>query len=264
MEEMNHRNRPSVCIIGAGNVATHLAIALTSVAEVRQVVSRHMESARRLGARIGEKCVASDNLGDVLPGCDFYIISVNDDAVAGVVDATPDWPGIWAHTSGSVPADVFRGKKSRYGVFYPLQTFTRDVDVNIMEVPFFIEGNDSDTEARLVELAGRISSSVGVADSARRKSLHVAAVFACNFANLMWMEADEILRGEGLDVSCFMPLLSATLGKLREVSPRDAMTGPARRGDTDVIRSHLELLPPEKREIYQLLSQRILNAFSNE
>lgn len=264
MEEMNHRNRPSVCIIGAGNVATHLALALASVAEVRQVVSRHMESARRLGARIGEKCVASDNLGDVLPGCDFYIISVNDDAVAGVVDATPDWPGIWAHTSGSVPADVFRGKKSRYGVFYPLQTFTRDVDVNIMEVPFFIEGNDSDTEARLVELAGRISSSVGVADSARRKSLHVAAVFACNFANLMWMEADEILRGEGLDVSCFMPLLSATLGKLREVSPRDAMTGPARRGDTDVIRSHLELLPPEKREIYQLLSQRILNAFSNE
>lgn len=264
MEEMNHRNRPSVCIIGAGNVATHLALALASVAEVRQVVSRHMDSARRLGGRIGQRCVASDNLGDVLPGCDFYIISVNDDAVAGVVDATPDWPGIWAHTSGSVPADVFRGKKSRYGVFYPLQTFTRDVDVNIMEVPFFIEGNDSDTEARLVELAGRISSSVGVADSARRKSLHVAAVFACNFANLMWMEADEILRGEGLDVSCFMPLLSATLGKLREVSPRDAMTGPARRGDTDVIRSHLELLPPEKREIYQLLSQRILNAFSNE
>lgn len=264
MEEMNQPHRPSVCIIGAGNVATHLALALASVAEVSQVVSRHMDSARKLGERIGERCVASDNLGDLLPGCDFYIISVNDDAVEGVVDATPDLPGIWAHTSGCVPADVFRGKKSRYGVFYPLQTFTRDVDVNVKEVPFFIEGSDRDSEEKLVLLAGGISPVVRIADSMRRKSLHVAAVFACNFANLMWMEADDILHDEGLDVSCFMPLLSATLGKLRKVSPRDAMTGPARRGDTDVIRSHLELLPPEKREIYQLLSQRILKAFSNE
>lgn len=264
MEEMSRRHRPSVCIIGAGNVATHLALALAAVADVRQVVSRHMASALRLGERIGDGCVASDNPGDVLPGCDFYIISVNDDAVADVVRETPDWPGIWAHTSGSVPADVFRGKKCRYGVFYPLQTFTRDVDVDMKEVPFFIEGNDSDAEASLVSLAGRISSVVGIADSARRKSLHVAAVFACNFANLMWMEADEILRGEGLDVNYLMPLLSATLGKLRNVSPRDAMTGPARRGDTAIIESHLAMLPPEKREIYKLLSQRILNAFSNE
>ncbi len=261
---MTEGKRPSVCVVGAGNVATHLAVALSRFADVCQVVSRHMESASRLASLVGEGCVASDNVSALLPGCDFYIISVNDDRIAEIVEATPDYPGIWAHTSGSVPVDVFRGHKSRYGVFYPLQTFTRDLEVDMAEVPFFIEGNDGITEKALVELARRISPVVEVVDSRRRKSLHVAAVFACNFANLMWMEADDILRAEGLSVGYLTPLLSATLGKLRDVSPRDAMTGPARRGDTAVIKSHVDMLPDDKRELYRILSDRILNAFRNE
>lgn len=168
-----------ICIIGAGNVATHLAMALSESACVCQVVSRHIETAGRLADMVGGGCLASDNLDELLPDADFYLISVNDDRVAEIVAGTPDFPGIWAHTSGSVPADVFKGYKSRYGVFYPLQTFTRDLDVDVSEVPFFIEGVDRDVCDALISLANSISRSVEEADSSvakcctLRRFLHV-------------------------------------------------------------------------------------------
>lgn len=249
----------SVCIIGAGNVATHLALALNGPCRVRQVFSRSEASAKRLADAIG--CSYTTDTAALVPDADFYLIAVADDAVAEVVKSTPDFPGIWAHTSGSVPADVFSNHKQHYGVFYPLQTFTRDVEVDVSEVPFFIEGNTPEVAERLASIARLISRSVEFADSARRRQLHVAAVFACNFANLMWMEADELLHDAGLDIRFLMPLLRVTLGKLQAVSPEEAMTGPARRGDTDVIESHLGSLPPEKQAIYRLLSDTILKKY---
>ena len=262
--EIQDEKRPKIVVFGAGNVASHLAPALARVARVVQIVSRHKESAAALVAAIGADCKGITSVDDIDPTADFYIIAVKDDAVARVVESTPAFEGIWAHTSGSVPADVFRGQKARYGVFYPLQTFTRSVEVDVSRVPFFIEGSDPATEKSLVNLASKISSRVEIADSSRRSLLHVAAVFACNFANLMWMEADKILRPHGLEVGVMMPLLQATLEKLNSVSPRDAMTGPARRGDLHVIASHLDRLPEDQAEIYRLLSQTILNEFHSD
>lgn len=253
--------RLRIAVIGAGNVATHLAEALAGVADVCAVCSRHIGSARRVASRVGPECMALEGL-DALPAdADIYIIAVSDDAVASVAAATPDFPGIWAHTSGSVPADVFRGSKSRYGVFYPLQTFSRDIPVNVGEVPFFIEGSDAWVEERLMALARSISSRVDMADSTRRRTLHVAAVFACNFADLMWMEADSILRESGLALDCLMPLLKVTLEKLEKASPRDAMTGPARRGDRGVMERHQAMLCGRRRDIYRLLSDTIVEEF---
>lgn len=253
--------RMKIAVIGAGNVATHLAQALAGVADVCAVVARHTSSASRLAAMIGESCAASDTLADLPADADLYLISVSDDAVRGVVEATPDFPGIWAHTSGSVPADVFRGHRSRYGVFYPLQTFTRDIPVDVGEVPMFIEGSDATVERQLIDLASLISRRVERADSRRRQTLHVAAVFACNFADLMWMEADGILREGGLDLSYLMPLMKVTLEKLGKTDPRQAMTGPARRGDRRVIERHLGMLEGRREEIYAMLSDTILREF---
>jgi len=255
---------PDICVIGAGNVATHLARALSDVANVRQIVSRHTQSSSRLAEIIGHGCQASTDLQSLLPDADFYLIAVNDDCIADVVASSPNYPGIWAHTSGSVPIDVFASWKTRFGVFYPLQTFTRNVDVEMPKVPFFIEGSDRDATTSLLNLANKISASVEEADSQRRRLLHVAAVFACNYANLMWMEADEILKTGGLDIKCLMPLLEATLKKLYHTTPALAMTGPARRRDTDVIETHMRMLPADKREIYRLLSQTIIHKCRDE
>ena len=156
------------------------------------------------------------------------------------------------HTSGSVPMTVFQGRALRYGVLYPLQTFSRDVAVDMRRVPFFVEGSD-DVEA--------FSSSVHYADSLVRRQLHVAAVFACNFTCQMWAEADEILQRAELPFSTLLPLIEATFDKVRRVRPADALTGPARRGDRNVIAAHMEMLPLPQREIYRCISGRIIDRY---
>lgn len=254
-------SRPRICLIGAGNVATHLGCALAEKADIVQVVSRHIDTASRLCSLIGGECEPVASISELRSDADFYLLAVNDDALHDIVASTPDFPGIWAHTSGSVPMEIFTGEKSRFGVFYPLQTFTRDVSVNMPEVPFFIEGSSAQVTESLQNLAREISSRVEFADSIRRRQLHVAAVFACNYANLMWVEADNLLRREGLDITYLMPLLKATLAKIENISPYEAMTGPARRGDREVIEKHLALLEGRQKEIYRMLADTILEKY---
>lgn len=255
--------RLKVCVIGAGNVAGHLAPALAKVADVVQVVSRTGISGSALRDRIGAGCEAITDLEQLTRNADLYLISATDDSVASIVAHSADFGGVWVHTSGSVPASVFAGKRARYGVLYPLQTFTRNVDVNMSRVPFFVEGNDEATTEFLREVALKISNVVEIADSERRKKLHLAAVFACNFANQMWVEADSILREIGLSINYLMPLLQVTLSKLDAVTPRDAMTGPARRGDLAVIEAQREQLSGTQQAIYTMLSNRILSEFDH-
>lgn len=257
---MEQPRRLRICLIGAGNVASHLAPALASVADLVQIVSRGGASARRLAEGI-PGCAAAEGTEGLVPDADLYLIATADDAIGGIVSSTPDFPGVWAHTSGSVPVEVFAGHKSRYGSFYPLQTFSRDVPVDMRQVPFFIEGNTPQVTEMLAGLAGRISDSVTLADSALRHDLHVAAVFACNFVNQLWADADALLRRRGLNIGYLSPLIAATAGKLADASPADAMTGPARRGDLNVIENHLASLPPELAGTYRLLSQRILDIY---
>lgn len=257
---MEQLRRLRICLIGAGNVATHLAPALAGVADLVQIVSRGGASARRLADGI-PGCAAAEGTEGLVPDADLYLIATADDAIAGIVSSTPDFHGIWAHTSGSVPVEVFAGHKSRYGSFYPLQTFSRDVPVDMRQVPFFIEGNTPQVTEMLAGLAGRISDSVTLADSALRHDLHVAAVFACNFVNQLWADADALLRHRGLNIGYLSPLIAATAAKIVDASPADAMTGPARRGDLNVIENHLASLPHELAGTYRLLSQRILDIY---
>lgn len=238
-----------------------MAHALDSMANIIQIYSHTLDNARTLANSLSKPVKAIDNLNLVTTEADVYLVSVKDDLIRHVASSTPD-VGIWAHTSGSVPMSVFQGYKSRYGVFYPLQTFSKSVPVDMSRVPLFIEGSDHDTTQLLVELASSISQSVEIADSSRRQALHIAAVFACNFVNYMWIQASELLKDHDLDFKLLLPLLEETLNKIQSVDPRNAQTGPARRGDTGIIHEHLEKLSGEKEEIYRQLSQFIINRYS--
>lgn len=251
-------------MIGAGNVAWHLATALALQTDIVSVYSHTDAHAQALATHIGRPESAISCLSEIPADCDYYIVSIKDDAIADVAKHTPD-AGIWAHTSGSVPMSVFDGVKSRYGVFYPLQTFSRDVTLDISHVLFFIEGSTTSVTTALSNLASLISDCVEPADSHRRRALHVAAVFACNFANYMWVHADTLLRREGLNLSVMQPLLAETLDKITRVSPHAAQTGPARRGDIHTIEKHLEMLDDnDSKAIYRLLSDSILKHYNNE
>lgn len=247
-----------IAIIGAGNVASHLAGALDGVV---QIFSRHIENATALARLIG--CSATDSL-DRLADADVYIVSVKDDAIAGIAEAAPARcrEALWLHTSGSVDKSVFAGGFSRYGVLYPLQTFSKSVRLDMHEVPFFIEGSDAKTEEEIRKLALTVSPTVVSADSRLRTQIHMAAVFACNFSNYMYTLADEVLRRNGLPFSVLKPLLAETLRKAVEASPEVSQTGPAARGDRSVIAKHKALLSDEHREIYEIMSNAIIKRYN--
>lgn len=259
--ELVNSTLPSVCIIGAGNVATHLAHALDSATKIVQVYSYGIENALKLSESLISKPIAINRLEEITWDADYYIVSVKDDVIESIAKNTPDCDGVWAHTSGSIPMSVFKPYKKRYGVFYPLQTFSKVVEIDVTNVPFFIEGNDENVYDSLSYLASLISKTICPADSDRRKALHVAAVFACNFVNYMWKQADDLLRQQGLDITYLKPLLVETLRKLDSCSPKDAQTGPARRGDKTIIENHITSLSPRQAEIYRFLSDCILDEY---
>lgn len=229
-----------VCVIGTGNVATHLCIALAGkVTELINVPSRELE--------------------DVPLDSDIYIIAVSDRAIDEVAAAMPEVSGIVAHTAGSVSMDVLRPYFKRTGVFYPLQTFTKGAYLDYSAIPVFVEASDKGSEGQLLGLASLFTTHLHKADSALRETLHIASVFASNFANFLWSSADDLLRHENLSIDVLMPLIEATLSKIKYMEPREAQTGPASRGDTEVTARHerkLEGTPLQ--EIYHVLSQAIL------
>jgi len=247
-----------VVIIGSGNVATSLAHGLVARCEVAQIYSRQMAHAQALADAVGCKN-ATDDLTALVPDADAYIIAVRDDAIADVIAATPDNGALWVHTSGSKPIDLFAGHRSRYGVLYPMQSFSRQVVTPLDEVHFFIEACDNTTLSDVLTLGELLSCNVQEASSDQRRQLHVAAVFCCNFANHLWTLADEVLSEAGLPFDAMKPLIRTTVEKLDHLSPAQSQTGPAVRHDTQVIDSHLAMLDGDKRDIYRLLTDSIIN-----
>ena len=256
-------HRPRIVIIGSGNVAWHLTPALAEVGDVVEVCSRNIVNAQALCVAKVPNAKASDNFSEVVDDADFYIIAVADDSVSEIAKAFPPVKGIVAHTSGSIPLEALEPNRHR-GVFYPLQTFSKDANINISEVPFLIEGSDEETTEALCELALKLSQTVVRADSELRRRIHVAAVFTCNFPNYLWGLASRLLKEDGLDLSLMRPLLYATLDKALALGPENAQTGPARRGDKHVIDSHIASLPADEAEIYRLLSNRIYKTYNKE
>lgn len=247
-----------VVIIGSGNVATSLAHGLSTRCEVAQIYSRHLAHAQTLADAVG--CAsATDDLHGLIQDADVYVIAVRDDVIADVVAAVSDNGALWIHTSGSKPIDLFAGLRSRCGVLWPMQSFSRDLIVPLDDVHFFAEANNEAALNDLLAFGRLLSSHVIEADSQQRLKLHVASVFSCNFANHMWTLADEVLTAAGLPFDAMKPLIRTTVEKLDRLSPAESQTGPAVRHDTQVIENHLALLDGDKRDIYRMVTDSIIN-----
>lgn len=246
-------------MIGAGNVATHLAPVFCSsgAGEVVQVYSHTLENAEALARQI-PGATATDSVADIRRDADIYVISIKDDAIATLVASLEPNNALWLHTSGSVGMEALVPLSARHGVFYPLQTFSKDVELDMERVPIFIEGADDRVEEEIREFATRIFSSVYHADSETRKKMHISAVFACNFTNYLWTVAERLLAADGLPFSVLQPLLEETLRKALANSPASSQTGPAARGDRKIIDAHLALLDGRYKELYAMLSDEIM------
>lgn len=248
-----------IVLVGAGNMATSFAVALKKSGNAPVAVwSRTMESASLLGNLVG--CAYTDKLS-ALPPADVVIISVVDSAlrdVAAEVSALyPD--ALILHTAGSIPLEALHEAGAvRYGVFYPMQTMSKSNIVPFDNVTIFIEGNDEADVAYLQSLASSLSRKVVYATSEQRRFLHIAAVFSCNFPNALYMMAADILERNNLPFDAMLPLIDEAANKVHRMHPLDAQTGPAKRGDSNVMESHKALLDDELAAIYDIMSNYIM------
>ncbi len=246
--------------IGAGNLATLLGEALRRAGhETLQVFSRTKASAESLAGRLG--CLATDDPDAVVPGADVYIFSVKDEAIGGLVPRVAPRAGdaLCLHTAGSMPMDVFRGYARRYGVLYPVQTFSKDCPVDFREVPVFVEASAPDSLAQTEALARSVSGRVEEMGTERRLFLHLAAVFACNFVNHCYALAADLLDGAGIPFDVMWPLIDETARKVHRIPPVEAQTGPAVRYDRNVIDRQRAMLDgkPAWKALYETMSRSI-------
>ena len=253
-----------VVILGAGRVATHLAPALVRVGySLLQVWSRTEESARQVAEPLG--VAYTTDLEAVTEDADIYIVCVADKALPEVAERIfrrANKTALFLHTAGSMGIEVWQqcGVK-HYGILYPLQTFSKERVVDMREVSLFVEASSEEALARTEALARSLSDKVFRADSRRRAQLHIAAVFACNFANAMYDAAHRLLAEEEIPFEVLLPLIDETAAKVHMLVPQEAQTGPAVRGDRVVMQRHLEALAEDERlrEIYSLISEYIMN-----
>ena len=247
-----------VVLIGSGNVATHIAFALkTAGITVVQVWSKQIHHAKVLADQIQSDAIA--NLFEIDKEADFCIVSIKDDAISETIKALAGFKGVIVHTSGSVNLTVFGSDFEKYGVLYPLQTFSINKEVDFSKVPICIEANAAEVLKSIRQLAEKLSANVVEVSSEKRKILHLAAVFACNFTNHLYVLSSNLLAEHDLKFDMIRPLILETAAKVQNASPSDVQTGPAIRNDEQTINKHEELLlkQPQLLTIYQTLSESI-------
>lgn len=262
MVVVERQEKQRVVIVGAGNVAWHLAPALEQAGhQVVAVASRHLETAKALVERL-QQAVPGTSLDFSQTAADVVVLAVADGVLEEVVrEARFPQHSLVVHTSGTQPLAVLEaaGSMGRTGVLYPLQTFSKAKQVEFQAVPFCVEGVDASSQRQVEELARSLSEQVLVVSSEERRELHLAAVFACNFTNHLLGIGFELLKGMSVPAHLLHPLVRETVAKALAFPPFTVQTGPAARGDEATMAEHLRLLTSHSgyQQLYRLLSESI-------
>lgn len=244
-----------VNIIGSGNVATHLATSLARSYNIIHVFSRQADHANKLAEATHSRAIS--DLSMLSTEADLNIVSVSDSAIPEILEMLPVKTPV-VITAGTVDIEILE-KFEAGGVFYPLQTFTKGRIINISEVPFLVESKNTGFEKNLIDFAFSAFSAQGYRmNSEKRKIVHLAAVTASNFSNYLLSVSQDILSKEGISPDILKPLLVETVAKAFDLGAAKAQTGPAVRGDLNVVMQQLNMLgDKEFAKIYRAISEQI-------
>lgn len=247
-----------IVIIGAGRVATHLALALQHTHTIVQIISRSLISAQRLAEQVHS--AYTNDLTHIAPA-DTYIISTTDSAVASISEQLKPYAkrSVVLHTAGSLDMEVLAPASTHIGVLYPFQTFTLERAVNFAHIPLMLSWSTPQAEASILALAQTLGGPTYPLSNAQRRQLHISAIFACNFANHCYTLAAQTLEEAQLPFSLLHPLINETANKACQLPPFLAQTGPAIRGDQEILQKHSNVLQrsPHLEQIYTLMSGSI-------
>ena len=250
-----------ITLIGAGRVATQLALALHTQHQIVQVYSRNLQHAQRVADKVHTQAI--DQVEQLNSQTDLVIIAVSDQAIEPIIQSIKVYlpQCLIVHTSGSTALSIIEHHHKRAGVFYPLQTFSFEREVNWSETPLFVEASQQQDVELLTTLANSLSNNVYQYSSKQRQTLHLAAVFACNFSNYCYDMAQQIVDAEQVDFSLLYPLILETAEKATHNEPKQMQTGPAMRGDQNILNLHTQLLAAFNRadlaQVYALMSEGI-------
>ena len=249
----------NIIFLGFGNVGFHLANALSNVSDIAvvQIYSRNKtENTSAFGH------IPFTNSTSEIKKADIYIIAIPDDSIASFSESLPFTNRLVVHTSGSVVMDSL-SENNRKGVFYPLQTFSKNRDVKFKKIPICIEASNTSDLKLLKKLGESLSKNVVEVNSEERSKLHLAAVFVNNFVNHMYAIGGEILKDNEHSLNLLKPLIAETASKVKSLTPSEAQTGPAKRNDRKTIEKHLHLLKggPYK-ELYRQLTDSIVKMYN--
>lgn len=257
---MNKSKKISLSIIGGGNVAFHLINALydNNIIEVKQLYNRS-------GFTFDFDRFTVEKVSDLtqLKPVDICIIAVKDEAIQAVSEQLPFSDILVVHTSGNTDIQAINGKNRR-GVFYPLQSFSKTISVNFSNIPICIEAETKSDLEKLRTLAQVLTEKVYKINSFQRRILHISAVFTNNFTNHLVNISQEICEKHQIPFEILCPLLAETFDKLQKTTAFEAQTGPARRGDHLTIENHLALLNGNEKEIYEVITNSILNTYGKK
>ena len=244
----------SVVILGAGNVGVHLFEAFNKAENivVNQWFNRDLKRIESY-----KNSIAITSAFSELADADIYILAVSDDAIAALSSQLPFHDKLVVHTSGTVGIHDL-DRKHRRGVFYPVQTFSKDSEIDFKDVPICIEALEKPDLQLLKNLAEALGSPYYKISTEQRQILHLSAVFVNNFTNQLYRIAHEISDAKGINFDVLKPLILETAKKVQTLSPYMAQTGPAKRNDKKTIKKHLKLLENEDHKaIYELLTNSI-------
>tara|TARA_B110000444_G_C18847164_1_gene602814 strand:+ start:1322 stop:2092 length:771 start_codon:yes stop_codon:yes gene_type:complete len=245
----------NIVILGAGNLAWHLSQELKKRGQnIIQVYNRTVNKAEELSKLI--QCEFTSKIEKINNNADLYILCINDKALIELSNSLPIKNKLVVHTSGAASIDFI--SQPQRGVFYPLQTFSKEKEINFKEIPICIEAKDDNNKRTLIKLGNLLSDCVYEIDSDQRKTLHLAAVFANNFSNYMYSISEKILSNKNIPFDILKPLIMETASKVLMHSPKESQTGPAIRNDQTSIKTHLDdLKHGNYYDIYKLLTEKL-------
>jgi len=247
-----------VIIIGSGNVAQQLIAAFQNAENLGVEIELVQVYSRQAGtvSHLLDHAKITDDLHSLVEA-DLYIIAVSDAVIAEIAAQLPFKNRLVVHTSGSVSL-IALDDNNRKGVFYPLQTFSKNKEVDFRTIPICLESENATDYQLLDKVAKSISEKIFAINSEQRQALHVAAVFVNNFTNHLYQIGQEICYDNGVPFEILTPLISETAQKIMLLSPKEAQTGPAKRNDTATIAAHEAFLSTKNHlKIYQTLTQSI-------
>jgi predicted short-subunit dehydrogenase-like oxidoreductase (DUF2520 family) len=254
--------RNKIVFIGAGNVASAIAKTLHKKHDIVQVYSKSNAHAEQLASVL--HCSFTNSLKKIVSDADIYIIAVKDDAIEQVASVLRLGNKLVLHTSGAIDISPLKKISNRYGVLYPLQTFSKDSLIK-KGIPFCIEASDKNVKTELEELVKELKGEVHVLNSKQRARLHLAAVFVNNFTNHMFAIAEDILNEDKIPFDLLLPLIDETITKIKYKSPFQSQTGPALRKDKKTIKKHEKMLSdkPDYLSIYKQMTKSIQHIHSH-